>query len=237
MRVLVTRSLPDGERTAAELRARGHQPLLVPLMKLRPMPAVVRGNWAAVLITSANALRVLSDEQIATLRALPLYAVGQRTADEARERGFAQVHSAHGDATDLVRLVAERHANETAPYLYLAGEDRAAEIEGVLRQRGIRVETVVVYRMMTTGFPPELFDALERRAVDAVLHFSRRSAENYLAGAKAADLIERALAPRQFCLSAAVVEPLRAAGATDIAMAGRPDEASLLALLPRSSSL
>ena len=32
MRILVTRPLPDGERTAAALRARGHDVLLVPLM-------------------------------------------------------------------------------------------------------------------------------------------------------------------------------------------------------------
>ena len=60
MRVLVTRPLPDGERTAKALRAKGHEVLLVPLMQVRPVPAVVAGNWSAVIITSANALRALS---------------------------------------------------------------------------------------------------------------------------------------------------------------------------------
>jgi uroporphyrinogen-III synthase len=92
---------------------------------------------------------------------------------------------------------------------------------------------VIVYRTMTTGFPPELFNAVERREIDAVLHFSRRSAENYLAGAKAAGLMAQALAARQLCLSRQVAEPIAAAGAADVAIAGRPDEASLLALLPR----
>ena len=41
MRVLVTRPLPDGERTAAALRRRGHDVLLVPLMQVRPVPAVI----------------------------------------------------------------------------------------------------------------------------------------------------------------------------------------------------
>jgi len=234
MRVLVTRPLPDGERTAANLRQRGHDVLLVPLMQLRPVPVALNGKWSAVIVTSANALRALPPDQVSLLRALPLYAVGQRSADAARELRFREVRSANGDAQDLVRLIAERHANQVAPYLYLAGEDRSADVEGMLAGRGIKAETVVVYRMMTTGFPPQLFDAIERRAVDAVVHFSRRSAENYLAGAKAAGLVDQALAPRQVCLSAAVAEPLGAAGGGNIAIASRPDEASLLALLPRS---
>lgn len=233
MRILVTRALPDGERTAAALRVRGHDVLLVPLMQVRPVPVVVSGNWSAVIVTSANALRVLSAEQITSLRALPLYAVGERSADAARERGFREVRTPDGDARDLVRLIVERHANEAAPYLYLAGQDRAADIEAALAGHGIRVETAIVYRIMTTGFPPELFDAIERREIEAVLHFSRRSAENYLAGAKAADLFEPALAPRQLCLSRQVAEPIAAASAPSVAIAGRPDEDSLFELLHR----
>jgi uroporphyrinogen-III synthase len=234
MRVLLTRPFPDGERTAATLRARGHDVLLVPLMVVRPVPAVVSGNWSAVIITSANALRILPAEQIASLLAMPLYAVGQRSAAAARELGFREVRSPNGDAQDLVRLIVERHANEALPYLYLAGQDRAADIEAALAEHGIKVETAIVYRTMTTGFPPELFDAIERREIDAVLHFSQRSADNYVSGAKAAGLTEQALAPRQLCLSSTVAEPLRAANAHNIAIAGRPDEAALLELLQRS---
>jgi uroporphyrinogen-III synthase len=231
MRVLVTRPLPDAERTAAAVRARGHDVLLAPLMQVRPVPAVLDGNWSAVVVTSANALRVLAAEQTKPLFALPLYAVGQRSADAARELGFREVRSANGDAQDLVRLIAERHAGQAEPYLYLAGEDRAADVEAALGRHRVEVKTAVVYRVMTIGFPPELFDAVESREIDAVLHFSHRSAKNYLAGAKAAGLMIQALAPRQVCLSKQAAEPLRAAGAGDIAIARRPDEASLLDLL------
>jgi uroporphyrinogen-III synthase len=200
-------------------------------MQVRPVPAVVAGNWAAVIITSANALRMLSAAQLAPLLNLPLYAVGQRSAEAALAAGFQQVRSASGDANDLVRLIAERYANETAPYLYLAGEDRAADIEAVLAKHGIKIHTVVVYRVMTTGFPPELFTAVERSRIDAVLHFSRHSAENYIAGARAAGLLSQALAPRQLCLSAQVAAPVGNMCAVETAR--RPDETALLELLVR----
>src|SRR5689334_14712655 len=98
MRVLVTRPQPDGERTAETLRKRGYQVLLVPLMQVRSVPAVVGGNWSGVIVTSANALRVLPVEQLALLLELPLYAVGERSAEAARELGFHEVRSPNGDA-------------------------------------------------------------------------------------------------------------------------------------------
>jgi uroporphyrinogen-III synthase len=233
MRVLVTRPLPDGERTAAALRALGHQVLLAPLMKVKPLAADLAGDWSAVIISSANALRALNAQQIAPITRLPLFAVGQRSAAAAREAGFADVRSANGDAGDLIRVVAERFAGQTAPHLYLAGEDRAADIESELAKRNIPARTVVVYKNITTGFPPELIRALDAGVIEAALHFSRRSAENYVNGARDSGRTAQALAPRQLCLSAQVAEPLRAAGARDIAVAARPDEAALLELLPR----
>jgi len=229
MRVLVTRPLPDGERTAATLRARGYDVMVTPLMVVKPVAADLTGNWAAVIVTSANAIRALSAQQLAPLKALPLCAVGSRSAEAAREVGFKDVHSADGDAGDLMRLICER-AKHSGPHLYLAGENRAADVERELSKRGVTACTVVVYKNVTTGFRPELVAALRAGTIDVVLHFSRRSAENYIGGAAEAGVRIEALAPRQLCLSAQIAEPLQ--GATDVTVAAHPDEASLLALLP-----
>ncbi len=235
MRVLVTRPLPDGERTAAALRARGYDVLVAPLMQVKPLAADLAGDWSAVIISSANAVRALDAWQITSLSKMPLFAVGERSADAAREAGFTDVRSANGDADDLIQLVVTGDAGTAATYLYLAGEDRAADVEGELAKRAIKVRTLVVYKNVTQTYPPELVAALRDHKIDAVLHFSRRSAENYVNGAKAAGLEQMALAPRHICLSAQVAEPLRAEGVGQINVAPEPNEAALLAILPRSS--
>jgi uroporphyrinogen-III synthase len=235
MRVLVTRPRPDGERTAATLRGRGYHVLVAPLMQVKPIAAELAGEWSAVIISSANAVRALDAKQIVLLSKLPLFGVGQRSADAAREAGFTNVRSANGDADDLIRLVAASHADKAATYLYLAGQDRAADVESELARRGIKARTVIVYKNVTLGYPPELVDALRNRQIDVALHFSRRSAENYVNGAKAAGLGEPAWAPEHFCLSAQVAEPLRAAGIGQIGVAPEPNEAALLAMLPPPS--
>jgi uroporphyrinogen-III synthase len=83
--------------------------------------------------------------------------------------------------------------------------------------------------VVTVPFPPALIEALRAGAVDAVMHFSRRSADNYLAGANRAGITGPAMAVCHLCLSAQVAEPL--VGASQIAVAARPDEAALVELL------
>lgn len=230
MRAVVTRPQADGERTAAALRARGHEVLLAPLMRVEPVVADLSGEWRAVVITSANALPAAST---ADLTKLPLFAVGERSADAARQAGFTDVTSAGGDARDLVRLLVSRRASNL---IYLAGEDRAADLTGELAAHGISVETRVVYRAVTMPYPPALVEALRTGALDAVFHFSKRSADHYIAGARDAGLLETALALRHYCLSAAVAAPLTAAGASAVSVAPRPEESALIDLLPQPAA-
>ncbi len=229
MRVVITRPQADGERTATALRARGHEVLVAPLMCVEAIAANLAGAWGAVIVTSANAPSAIAHNPARdALIKLPLFAVGQRSAEAARQAGFINVKSAGGDVRALVTLVGE-HADAKAPLLYLAGEDRAGDLIGELSTRGIAAEMRVVYRAVAALFPPALIAALKGGEVDIVMHFSRRSAENYMVGAKKAGIAGPALAVRHLCLSAQVAEPL--AGASRIVIAARPDEAALVELL------
>jgi uroporphyrinogen-III synthase len=73
--------------------------------------------------------------------------------------------------------------------------------------------------------------ALASGQIDGVLHYSRRSAELFVAAAQSAGLTEKALACGHYCLSPDVAAPLRQAGASHLRIAEKPDEMSLLALL------
>jgi uroporphyrinogen-III synthase len=235
MRLVVTRPQSDSERTAAALRARGHEVLVAPLMRVEPVAGNFSGGWGGVIITSANAPGAIADSPAGkALFKLPLFAVGRRSADAARQAGFSNVAAAGGDVRDLVKLIAERHADASAPLLYLAGEDRAADLVAELVVHDIAAEMAVVYRAASAPFPPALSAALQAGEVDAVLHFSKRSAETYLAGAAQAGVAKQALAVRHICLSAQAAEPLAGAGAGRIAIAPRPDEAALIASLERA---
>jgi uroporphyrinogen-III synthase len=233
VRLLLTRPEPDAQRTAAALRGQGHDVVATPLLHIEPAAdaQIGAGPWAAILITSANAAHAIAAHaRVTPLRALPVFAVGQRSAEAVAAAGFADVTSADGNVTDLARLVAAR-MQPAAPLLYLAGEDRSGDLAGDLRARGFAVETIIVYRAVAaTGLPPVAAEALSS-GIDGVLHFSRRSAKAYVNAARAAGMLANALKPVHFCLSAQVAEPLAQAGTADIRVAERPSEAALLALI------
>lgn len=234
MHLLVTRPEPDAERTAARLRADGHEVTVAPVLRLETFADVAfgEGPYAAVVMTSGNAARVVAGHKRRDeLTALPVFTVGRQTASAARAAGFADISSADGGFPELVQLIAGRLAGSGARLLYLAAEDRSGDLGRALAPHGIAVETVTIYRTVSNpSLPQDLRAALAGR-LDGVLHYSRRSAQSFLVGAGTAGLLEAAVKLTHYCLSSEIAAPLRAAGATAVKVAPRPEEAALIELL------
>ena len=234
MRLLLTRPEPDAERTAAALRARGHEVVVLPLMRIEPVADVDLGcePWGAVVVTSANACRAIAAHpEVARLRPLRLFAVGARTAQAAEQAGFSNIVSAAGGLSELISVLLEQIADRSLPLLYLAGTDRSGDLAGVMATRGFTVRTLVVYRAVAeTTLPPAVQARLAAGEIDGVLHFSARSAHAFLAAAAAADLLSRSLKIQHYCLSAQVASPLVAAAAAAIHIAPAPNEQALVDL-------
>jgi len=233
MRVLVTRPEPDASRTAALLESRGHRAVVDPALFVDLIPAErPSGNFAAVAVTSATAVRAAqTNVDLDPLRALPLYAVGRRTAEAAREAGFRQVHDAAGDAAALARLLSASLAPGSRA-LHLAGEDRARDLGPLVASAKIEVEVLVLYRMIRAERLNAVAPALSAGDVDAALHYSVRSAEAFAMLAEQAGLSGAVKNLRHICLSQAVAAPL-AARNWRVEVAPEPDEAMLLDLLGR----
>lgn len=241
MAILVTRPLPDGETTAAALRAKGFKVLLAPMLRFEPVAFHDDGDmrYGAVVVTSANALRAIEAKvKDSPLLELPLFAVGERTADAARRCGFANVISAAGDAAGLrdriLASVKAKALKKTSPLLYLAGADLAHDLPGELGERGFTVVTQTTYRMAPApDLPEQTRHAFAADEVEAVLHYSRRSARAFVDAVRAGGVEVSALALPQYCLSAGIATVVRDAGAVRVVVAASPDEAALFAALEK----
>jgi uroporphyrinogen-III synthase len=242
MAVLVTRPHPDDETTAASLRARGFDVLRAPMLRFEPVAVHedMNARYSAVIVTSANALRGIEPHLKGhRMLELPLFAVGEHTAAAARRAGFTHVVSANGDATNLRDLVlASLRAKElkkASTLLYLAGAELARDLASELEESGFRVVTQTTYKMIAvTSLPRETCDAFAANQVEAVLHYSQRSARAFLDKARAAGVEISALAIPQCCISAAVASVVRDAGATQVVVAATPDENALFEALERA---
>ena len=247
MAVLVTRPHPDDEATAAALRAKGFEVMLAPMLRFEPVAFHddEDARYGAVIVTSANALRGIAPHlqdsrlQGRRLLKLPLFAVGEHTASAAHRAGFDNVIPADGDAASLrdsvLASVKAKELKKTSPLLYLAGADLARDLAGELGERGFTVVTHTTYRMIpVSSLPREACDAFAASGIEAVLHYSRRSARAFLEAARAGGVEISALAIPQCCISAAVASVVRDAGAAQVMAAASSDENALFEVLDRA---
>ncbi len=225
LRILVTRSEPGASETAERLATAGYLPIVEPVFAIEPLPADVP-EFDALAFTSANGAR-----QFATLsprRDVPVFCVGVRTADAAREAGFANVTSADGDAGALAALIV-RQLPKQARLLHAGNEESRSDLTGRLRGVGYAASFIPIFRAVPVTSPgPALAAHLAGKpAFDVVLIHSPRGAAilaGFAAGSNATLNI--------VAISGAAATPLTAlARRTEIAAA--PSEQALLSALAR----
>ena len=206
MRVLILRAAEDAERTAREVAAHGHEPLILPTEMARRLDAPPPDEaFAAFAATSARAAPALAGYFAGDPR--PVFAVGARTADAVREAGFPDVRAGEGDAEALAQRIAASLPPQGAPILYVAGIPRTGTLETALQGAGIGVCVWEVYETRRRGPErTEVAAALGAGPPDAVLVLSAGQAEA-LAELAAAfpDLLGR---PTPWILSRRIAEAL-----------------------------
>jgi len=219
--VWITRSAP--ESTAARVAALGFAPISAPLLSFHPLAAAIEISPGEVLaFTSLNGV-----ERAAALTArrdVPVFAVGDATAEGARAAGFSDVRSAAGDVDTLAALILAARPQRV---LHPAAQETAGDLVGRLNAAGVPARKLAVYETRTApDLPPAVLAALQAGALAVVLIHSPK------AGRAAARLLtpfgDRLGGTRAAGLSAACVAPLEALGFAGIGVADAPTEKALM---------
>lgn len=232
--MLVTRPQPGADETAGRIAALGFQPVALPLTRIVPLEPVLLPTpdaFDAVVVTSVNALRHAPPGLLAIASARPAFAVGDATAQAAREAGFRDVRSASGTAIDLAGLIGTG-LPRGARLLHLAGRVRTAGFDSQVEADGFAIATVEVYDTEKVSYTTDfLSEVLGDQPLWGALVLSM------LAGELTADLARQGLAAklfertRFFCISEKAARPIRALGAGTVHVSDEPTEAGVLALL------
>jgi uroporphyrinogen-III synthase len=235
MRLLVTRPAPDAQALAEKLAALGHEPVVSPLSTvefLDPGPLPLAGAQA-LIATSGNALRALQGAgQLEHARTLPLFAAGAASARMARAAGFAGVHEGGGTAQSLAPVIAAACRPNAGPLVHLAGEGLAWDLKGALEREGFAVVQPVLYRARPAErFGAAAVDALNEGTLHGVILMSPAAARTYAGLIHAQGLEQAAAKLTLYCLSPNVAAGLGALQAGRIAVAARPSQDDLLALI------
>lgn len=235
--ILVTRPQPGADETAAQLIRLGHQPLICPLLDIAYLdsPLVIGPDVAALVLTSPSGVRGLA--RLTARRDLPLYSVGDRTADLARQLGFAQVLSAAGDVNALADLILREPPAKAGRLLHVGGENVAGDLAGLLRPHGIGLDRHIAYRAVPVqALAVPTAAALADGGISHVLLFSARTARCFVTLVEKAGLAPAMAGLTALCISQAVAEAIQGPAWGGIKVAASPDADHLLALLPPGDS-
>ncbi len=232
LHVLVTRPRPDAADLTAELERRGHTVLQQPLLEIEIDAAAPLGldGVQALVFTSANGVRAFVARS--GRRDLPVFAVGDATAGEARAQGFVAVESAGGNVDDLAMLIRRKARPDAGTLFHAAGSAVAGDLSGLLASDGFTVRREQLYTARTvTVIEPPVRSALTDGTLDAVVLFSPRSATAFVNLVQTAGIAGACGELTAVCLSEAVAAALSPVQWRNVAVAARPNQESLLASL------
>ncbi len=234
MRVLVTRPEEDAAALVVALQARGHEALVEPMLTVVPAAGVTPprdlDGVQALLFTSANGARAFA--RLSERRDLPVFAVGDASAEAARTAGFAAVESAGGNVDDLARLAIGR-LNPADGVLYQAAANRlAGDLKGALEAAGFTLRREKLYQTVpVTDLSANLRRELAAGQVAAATFFSPRTAATFAGLVEKMGLAGSCAETTALCFSEAVADQLRGLDWRAVLVAERPNQNSLLARL------
>ncbi|MFN3551844.1 MAG: uroporphyrinogen-III synthase [Novosphingobium meiothermophilum] len=216
--VLVIRPEPGNAATCRAARERGLDARSFPLFSVEPLAwAAPAARFDRILAGSANVFRH-GGASLATLTHVPVIAVGEATAQAAREAGFAVARTGEGGLQPVVATL------PPGDYLRIAGADHIV----LDPPAGVRIATVIAYAAQRRPLPDAAIAVLARGAV--VLLHSGEAARHF------ADECERSCISRQnvqlACLAPRIAE-MAGAGWKAVAVARARTDAELLELAAR----
>jgi len=204
-RILVIRQREEALSLAKALTEKGVEPYLCPLFKPCFFSLPPLENPQGLIITSKNALRALEDQE--EFKCLPLYVVGDETAQFAKSIGFKTVLSASGTSQELLSLILRKASPNKGLLWHLSGDVIRENIVDVLQTKGFHAKRHIVYRLKEVDeLPLSLIDDLQHQKISHVLFFSPRTTEVFINLLEKSGLEITTSFMTSLCLSQNVVE-------------------------------
>ena len=217
--IICLRPRPGIDQTLARAREAGFGIEGFPLAEVTPLAwsAPLADAFDALLVGSANVFRH-GGEQLEKLRDLPVFAVGATTAAEAAERGFTVAQTGQGGLQALL----DSNRGKPMRFLRLTATDRV----DLKLPSGQSIEEIPVYTVLYREIDRALELYLENGAI-VMLHSATMAAhfasECRRLGLRRGNLTLAALGPR--------IADAAGDGWRDVAIAEKPNDAALLAML------
>ena len=227
MSIWLTRPQRDSERMEAALAALGIASVVGPVMEITQRRVSFTGLTKpdALVLTSRRAAHALADAP-ADWRSLPVYCVGQATAQAAQRHHFMHTRVGSGSALALAPLITQHHGGG-ARLLHLAGDALKVDLAPLLAAQQIALDKIIAYEShCAVALTVDVTHALHVGALTGVVFYSPRSVQF------AAQLAAEALPTlHAYCLSEDIAAHAALHGCKRVFSCPTPTHQAMMALL------
>lgn len=232
MKLLVTRPLSVSENLISELLKEGHSVLCSPVLDIqyRDRQVLDLKDVQGFIATSINGVEGLI--RSTDVRDIPIYCVGDKTAEVASSKGFRDVKSADGDINTLQQLICHQVDPTSGTLLHAGGARLAGDLKNALEKEGYRYRREIFYdAMAVSDLTAEAKSALKAGELQGVLLFSPHTAKVFCKLVDDASINAQTRNLSAWCLSQNVATGLANCEFANIFISDHPSERALLELI------
>lgn len=226
--VFITRPKENAEIIAERIREKGYDVFVEPFLDIIfdnfDVPDLE--NYQGLIFTSANGVRSFCCS--CQNRALPVFVVGNNTAQITQENGFPDIKNADGTLADLEDILMDDGSGK--PYLHVCGQHISRSIQS--KNPDVRIDKKIGYHTeKIKQISDKCAAMLEQEKFSYILFFSKRTAENFVEVVRTQGLEDSLKRTKALCLGDSMVQCLSVLPWQEILVAGHPNQDGMLALL------
>ena len=232
--LLITRPQPDADILAKKLYDIGYDCLVDPLLHIENISTnLEKINWRefqALVFTSAAGVRSFSHTPCHT-KDLPLFAVGDATAQAAYDLGFERVTSAGKDIESLIELLISSLSPNKGKIFYGSGHIWRGNLIEHLQAHGFKGKQEILYKAHAAkSLSLATQHSFMAKKISHVLFFSPRTARIFTEILDKCDLCSSVVA---VSISMATAKEIEQLNWKESLIAQEPNMQEMLALLPK----
>lgn len=231
MKILLTRPHKDSQATADILQTKNMSSAIQPMFEIIEHDVVISDDdYQAIIFTSRHS--VTSFARQSDQRNIPVYCVGNHTAQCAADHHFETVFSADGDATDLSALIQKNLSLKNGKILRLTGYPDSDFLSAELQIIGYEIDIVQLYHPEPVATLSDItIDLLNRGKLDGVLFFSPQTAAHFYTLLTDSNLAQTCRTLKAWCISDKTALALNDLPFNEIHIASRPTHNALIDLI------
>lgn len=227
-KILVTRPRDRADTTLRRLSGMGLDVIQSPTSYIDGTEFELPSDAAAYIVSSVNGVKY--GLSAVPDKGLPVFAVGQTTAEAAFALGFQMIFTADGTGDALIDLIPKHFYPDDGKIVHLSGAEIATDFQAGLLAHGFQAGRQVVYDAHPLMLSTEALGAISAGEISNVLFYSALAVTIF-----EQDMYHRGLGDKLHSITAVALSD-RVADAiqlnwADIKVAEKPTEDSLLAIL------